>query len=357
MRRAWLLLVFSTSAVHAQPPLRNYEERYVPVTWFPADGERGPWPALGSTVDAAALDCTAKGEGGGQPILCHTTDLAAELRASGSPLGRCYKLHQVKLPARGLTTFATTGWNKTSTLLFVRNNTHRTDPVMGRCTETGIDACMSGLRPVIGHTVVRDSYHTVVPPRPDLTDGPFSPVHGSAIWIVPHDGAWPTAPATGTYDVKALIALATGSSPADMRFAAAVDLVTVRLLATDVVGAREALDRATAFAVELTGTAFVAPSVAPATAADADAIANGTEPTSARASMLHAMLGANVFATGADTEHARVLARELRAKLEPSSSASLIFFKGSDPMVYVPEVLGAMTRLVHERWTDPCGGP
>jgi hypothetical protein len=356
----WICLLASASPASAQPRPRHFDEQRLSVTWFPADGERGPWPAVGSVVAAAALDCTATGEGGALPVGCKRAALEAELSGSGSPLGRCYKLHEVTLPARSVRGFAATGGpngsNRTSTLLLVHYHTHHTDPVTGRCMAKGIDGCMGGVLPVVGHTLVRESTHLVVPWLPELAADPFAPVHGTASWIVPHDEVWPAAPTTAGYDVTAVAAIATGSSAADVRFAAAVDLVTARLVAADAVGAREALDRATGFAVELTGTVFIPPSLAPATSADADVIARGPQPAAARHAMLRAMLGASVFAQAADLQHTSELARDLRSALEPSAGASRSFLRGSDPAVYVPEVLGALTRLVHERWTDPCAG-
>ena len=356
MRAAACLIVFLASVpARARPGVRSFREERVPIAWFPAVGERGPWPAVGATVDGWALDCTAVGEGGAQPITCHSIPLARELRASGSPLGRCYALHAIAAPARARLDYAHTGFNKTHALLFVQYHTHTTEDVRGRCTAQGRDACMSDAAyPVIGHRVVKQTEHLVVTWAPELAADPFAAVHGTGPWLAPDDRAWPAPPVTGPYDEAPLVAIVNGTAPAADRFAAAVDLVTARLGAHDASGAREAFARAAALAGDLGGTPFVAPSLARATAADADALASGATPVSARHAMLRAMIGAGVFTDPADLQHAQVVAGALRDQIRPSAAASHVFFRGEDPVLYVPGKLGALTRLLHERWVDPC---
>ena len=352
---AWLIVLLASIPARARPGVRSFLEARVPVAWFPAEGERGPWPAVGAKVDAWALDCTAMGEGGARPIACHSIALAGELRASSSPLGRCYALHPIAAPVHARIDYARTGFNKTHALLFVRYHTHTTEDVRGRCTATGRDACMSeAAYPVIGHRVVKETEHLVVTWAPELAADPFAAAHGTAPWIAPDDRAWPAPPGTGPYDEAPLVAIVNGTAPAADRFAAAVDLVTAHLAAHDAPGAREALARAAALAGELGGSPFVAPSLARATAADADALASGAAPVTARHAMLRAMIGAGVFTDPADLQHAQVVAGTLRDQIQPSAATSHLFFHGEDPAIYVPFVLGALTRLLHERWVDPC---
>ena len=352
---ACLVVLLASIPARARPDVRSFREERLPIASFPAEGERGPWPALGAKVDAWALDCTAEGEGGARPITCHTIPLARELRASGSPLGRCYTLHAIAAPARARFDYAQTGFNKTHALLFVEYHTHTTEDVRGRCTARGRDACMiESAYPVVGHRVVKETEHLVVTWAPELAVDPFAAVHGTAPWIAPDDGAWPARPATGPYDEAPLVAIVNGTGPAADRFAAAVDLVTARLSAHDASGARKALARAAALAGELGGSPFVAPSLARATAADADALASGATPVRARHAMLRAMIGAGVFTDPAALRHAQVVAGTLRDQIRPSAATSHVFFHGEDPVLYVPGVLGGLTRLLHERWADPC---
>jgi hypothetical protein len=368
-RLAALALVLATGGVASAERPRSFTVTYLPVAWYPADGERGPWPAIGATVEAAALDCTARGEGGAPPIGCRAIHLTSELRAAPSRFATCYTLRPTVLPPRAVAGYARTGGIGRPVLLFVAHRSHHTEEVLGRCQQTGIDACMPGVRPVIGHRVVRETDHAVEAWAPELAADPFAVQHGTVGWLAPEGQPWPAPPIPATskaasvsdvpppYDEGPLAALQADPDPA-IRFAAWVDLVAARLVARDAAGARDALGRAADLAVDLTGTAFDAAALTAdlprhATAADIDAIAHGPGTDAARHARLRAILGASAVRTE-DRGHLETVARDLRNTLRPAATNARSFVRGEDPLLYVPELLGELSRRVGERWTDPC---
>lgn len=343
----------------AQMPSRfvNYRQQAVPVTWFASDEARGAWPAPGATVTAAALDCISLGEGGGRPMRCAPMPLATELTASPSRLSQCLTLRERRPSAAAIATYARTGAPLADTLLFVRRRTHQTEEVRGPCRREGIDACMGVPGPVIGHRVLHMVEHEVIPASTALRVEAFDPIHSSAPWLAPLDGAWPAMPESDTYDEAPLIALTAESNTLDVRFAAWVDLVSERLHRGDTDGARAALDHVAALAPTLAGTPFVAPDLSRnRTAAEIDAIADGSEPVAVRHATLRAILGARMVET-ADTQHAVERARDLRTRITPAATLSRVFFQGEDPRTYVPTALGALHHLTHQRLSDPCARP
>lgn len=89
-------------------------------------------------------------------------------------------------------------------------------------------------------------------------------------------------------------------------------------------------------------------------AAGARAIAAGPEPAAVRHARLRTLLGAGLLR---DAEAARTvgeLARDLRNTLRPAAADVHLFFRGTDARVFVPEVLGELSHLLHLRWSDPC---
>lgn len=120
-------------------------------------------------------------------------------------------------------------------------------------------------------------------------------------------------------------------------------------------GARASFAEALALAPALTGTPFVPPDLLrPVTAAGARAIAAGPEPAAVRHARLRTLLGAGLLR---DAEAARTvgeLARDLRNTLRPAAADVHLFFRGTDARVFVPEVLGELSHLLHLRWSDPC---
>ncbi len=346
-------------AVNAQMPSRfvNYQQRHVPVTWFASDEARGAWPAPGSTLTAAALDCVALGEGGGRPIRCAPMPLATELAASPSRLSQCLTLRERRPSPAAIATYARTGSPLADTLLFVRRRTHQTQEVRGPCRREGIDACMGTPGPVIGHRVLRVVEHEVIPSSPELRADAFDPIHSTAPWLAPLNGEWPATPESETYDEAPLVALTAESNTLDVRFSAWVDLVSVRLLRRDIDGARGALDHAAELSTALAGTPFVAPDLTRnRTVAEIDAIADGSDPIAVRHATLRAILGARMIET-ADTQHTFERARDLRGRITPAATLSRVFFQGEDPRTYVPTVLGALHHLTHQRSSDPCARP
>ena len=88
--------------------------------------------------------------------------------------------------------------------------------------------------------------------------------------------------------------------------------------------------------------------------AGARAIAAGPEPAAVRHARLRTLLVAGLLR---DAEAARTvgeLARDLRNTLRPAAADVHLFFRGTDARVFVPEVLGELSHLLHLRWSDPC---
>lgn len=364
-------LVTAPLAARAQSPERpvNYVERYVGLTWYRSDVERGAWPATGSPLDASALDCEALGEGGGRPIRCAPIALTAELRETSSRLAQCFALRDRRMAPAAVATYARTGVGPAGALVFVRMRTHQTEAVHGPCRRQGIDACMGVVGPVVGHRVLRVVQHDVLTGADDRRADDFEAVSGSGPWLAPaDDAAWPAAPEGGAYDAARptapegdaydeapLVARTAAPNAVDQRFAAWVDLVTARLHRGDADGARAALARAAELSTALTGTGFVAPDLARSlTVAEVDAIADGTEALAVRHARLRAIVGSHTLRDAADQQHAIERARDLRARITPPAAASRLFFHGDDPRVYVPTVLGGLHRIAHARWGRPC---
>lgn len=361
-RRALALLLaasWATGLARAQQtPQRylNFIDQHAPVQWYLDREDRGAWPAPGGEVHAAALDCVALGDGGGRPIRCAPMPLATELRASPSRLSECLSLREVRPAASAVATYARTGAPIAQTVLFVRLRTHQTEEVRAPCRRRGIDACMGAPPgPVIGRRVLRLTEHNVVPADATLRADAFDLVRGSAPWLVPLGGSWPAHPEGGAFDEAPIVAHTVPTASAGERFAAWVDLVTARLQRGDLTAARAALDSAAALSPELTATPFVAPDLShPLTPAEIDAVADGSEPVAVRHARLRALIGATMFREASDVQHALERARALRATITPPATESRVYFTGEDPRVFVPTVLGGLTRLTRQRWNDPC---
>lgn len=360
LRRAVLgtaALVIAARAAGAQVPprLEHYTDRSLALQWFRPAEERGAWPAPGGSVDAAALDCTALGEGGGRPVRCVPLRLVDEVRASRSRFGQCLALRERRLSPAAVAAYARTGAGPAGTLLFVRWHQHQTEELRGPCRQRGIDACMGQVGPVVGHRVVRSVEHNVLPGAETLRADAFDPVRGSGPWLAPMQGDGPAPPGDGAFDEAPLLARTVPSQPDGARFAAWVDLTVARLHRGAVDDARASLARAVELAPALTGTPFTAPDLSrPRTAADADALADSGDPVEVRHAALRALLGADAFALHGAVAHAAERARDLRTRITPPASASRLFFRGEDPRVFVPTVLGALHRLTRQLWSDPC---